>query len=100
MIEIVWLPESRDDLQRLHDFIAEHNVTAAAQAISRLLDAVGSLRDSPEKGRPWDAEPHYRTLSVRFGARGYVVRYRLFEEQVIIVRVVWHALEDRQAIGR
>ncbi len=93
MTEIVWLPESLDDLQRLHEFIAEHNVTAAARAISTLLEAVESLKDFPEKGRPWDAEPDYRSLSVRFGARGYVVRYRLFEERVIIVRV-WHALED------
>ena len=94
MTEIVWLPESLDDLQRLHEFIAEHSATAAARAISTLLDAVESLVDFPEKGRPWDAEPDYRSLSVRFAARGYVVRYRLFEEQVIIVRV-WHALEER-----
>ena len=94
MKEIVWLPGSFDDLQRLHDFIAEHSVTAAAQAISTLLDAVESFRAFPKKGRPWDAEPDYRTLSVRFGARGYVVRYRLFEERVIIVRI-WHALKDR-----
>jgi plasmid stabilization system protein ParE len=83
MTEIVWLPESLDDLQRLHGFIAEHNATAAAQAVSTLLDAVESLRDFPEKGRPWDAEPDFRSLSVRFGARGYVVRYRLFEEQAM-----------------
>ena len=93
MTNIVWLPESLDDLQRLYEFIAEHNATAASRAVTKLLDVVESLRDFPEKGRPWDAEPGYRSLSVRFGARGYVVRYRLFEEQVIIVRV-WHALED------
>jgi plasmid stabilization system protein ParE len=93
MTDIAWLPESLDDLRRLHEFIAEHNATAAARAIATLLDAVESLRDFPEKGRPWDAEPDYRLLAVRFGARGYVVRYRLFEERVIIVRV-WHALED------
>lgn len=98
MTEIVWLPESLDDLQRLHEFIAEYNAAAAAQAIATLLDAVESLRGFPEKGRPWDAEPAYRTLSVRFGARGYVVRYRLFEDRVTIVRV-WHALEDGSAIG-
>lgn len=93
MTTIVWLPNSLDDLQRLYEFIAEHNASAAARAISTLLEAVESLKDFPEKGRPWAAEPDYRSLSVRFGARGYVVRYRLFEEQVIIVRA-WHALED------
>jgi plasmid stabilization system protein ParE len=70
------------------------NATAAPRAISTLLDAVESLRDFPEMGRPWDAEPGYRSLSVRFGARGCVVRYRLFEEPVIIVRV-WQALEEQ-----
>ena len=92
MTEIVCLPESLDDLQGLHQFIAEHNATAAAGAITTLLDAVESLKDAPERGRPWDAEAGYRSLSLRFGARGYVVRYRLFEDQVIIVRV-WYALE-------
>lgn len=34
MREIVWLPETLDDLQRLHEFIAEYGVAAAALAIS------------------------------------------------------------------
>ncbi|MEO1078956.1 MAG: type II toxin-antitoxin system RelE/ParE family toxin [Pseudomonadota bacterium] len=94
MTTIVWLSESLTDLQRLYEFIAEHNARAAARAASTLLDAVKSLRKFPEKRRPWDAEPSYRSLSVRFGARDYVVRHRLFEEQVIVVRV-WYELEDR-----
>ncbi|MEM1086444.1 MAG: type II toxin-antitoxin system RelE/ParE family toxin [Pseudomonadota bacterium] len=52
------------------------------------------MQDFPELGQPWDADPAYRELTVVFGARGYVVRYRLMEDRVIIVRV-WHGLEDR-----
>ena len=37
---------------------------------------------------------NFRELSVRFGARGYVIRYRYVDDVVVIVRA-WHALEDR-----
>lgn len=94
MAEIKWLPGARDDLQRLHTFIAGHNSKAAHQAIIAILEAVSQLGQFPELGRPWEADPGFREYPVSFGARGYVVRYRLFKNQVIIVRV-WHALEAR-----
>lgn len=89
-----WLPEARDDLARLHAFLAPHSSDAAARAIETLIAAAGSLLAFPEKGRPWQPDMAFRELSVRFGARGYVIRYRLFEEKIVIVRV-WHALQDR-----
>ena len=88
------LPEARDDLARLHAYIAPHSPDAAARAIQALIAAVGSLSDFPEKGRPWQRDMAFRELSVRFGARDYVIRYRLFEDKIVIARV-WHALEDR-----
>jgi len=94
MSTIRWLPESLDDLQRLHDFIAEHSDEAATKAISTLVDSVETLQDFPEKGKPWQPDHRFRELYVRFGARGYAVRYRLFEGQIVIVRV-WHSLEER-----
>lgn len=91
---LLWLPEARDDLARLHAFIAAHSPDAAARAIETLIAAAASLLAFPEKGRPWEPDMAYRELPVRFGARGYVIRYRLFDEKVVIVRV-WHALEER-----
>ncbi len=89
-----WLPEARDDLERLHEFIAPHSEDAAARAIQTLVGAAGTLIDFPEKGRPWPVDPSFRELSVPFGRRGYVIRYRLDQDDVIIVRI-WHGLEDR-----
>ena len=94
MAALKWLPEALDDLERLHAFIEPYSPVAAARAIDTLIGSAESLIDFPEKGRPWEPEMDYRELSVRFGAKGYVIRYRLFEDQIIIVRV-WHALEDR-----
>lgn len=94
MAHLKWLPEARDDLQRLHDFIAPHSEIAASKAIATLLGAAKSLTEFPEKGRHWGHEPGFRELQVRFGAKGYMIRYRVRHDVVYIIRV-WHALEDR-----
>lgn len=94
MMRIRWLPEAIDDLQRLHDFIAPHSEQAANNAIQTLLAAAKSLTDFPEKGRPWGYEPGFRELSVRFGAKVYVIRYRVKNAEVLVIRI-WHSLEDR-----
>jgi toxin ParE1/3/4 len=94
MTSIKWLPEAQDDLKRLHAFIESHSPAAAKRAIDTLIAAIDKLIELPEMGRPWDLDMNFRELPVRFGARGYVVRYRLVDDDVIIVRV-WHGLEDR-----
>ncbi len=94
MTSVEWLPGALEDLKRLHAFIEPHSPDAAVRAVDTIIDAAGSLSDFPEKGRPWDVETGDRELPVRFGARGYVIRYRHVDSRVIIVRV-WHALEDR-----
>ena len=94
MAVVRWLPEALDDLKRLYAFIEPHSSKAAKRAIDTLIEATDTLAEFPGKGRPWDFEMDFRELSVRFGARGYVVRYRYVDGEVIIVRV-WHALEDR-----
>jgi len=94
MTPIRWLPGAVDDLRRLHDFLTPHSLDAANRAISTLLDASETLMSFPEKGKPLEFALNYRELPVRFGSRGYVIRYRLHRNEVLIVRV-WHALENR-----
>ncbi|MEM1035603.1 MAG: type II toxin-antitoxin system RelE/ParE family toxin [Pseudomonadota bacterium] len=96
MARIEWLTGAKADLQRLHDFIHPHSPKAAVKAVATIIERVGDLQNFPELGRPWDADPTYRELTVVFGARGYIVRYRLVEDRLIIVRV-WHGLENRNA---
>lgn len=94
MITLKWLPDARHDLQRLHAFIEQHSPDAALRAVNTLIEAAETLAEFPDKGRPWELEPGFRELMVKFGTRGYVIRYRRHENLVIIVRV-WHHLEDR-----
>ena len=88
------LPEAPDDLERLHAFIEPHSPQAAARAIGVLLAPAERLPSFPGMSLPWEADNDYRELPVRFGTRGYVIRYRLSGDQEVIVRV-WHALEQR-----
>jgi plasmid stabilization system protein ParE len=94
MAIVRWLPEALDDLKRLHAFIEPHSPDAARRAMATLIEAADTLAEFPEKGRPWDLEMDFRELPARFGARGYVIRYRYADGEIIIVRV-WHALEER-----
>ena len=89
-----WLPEALQDLKGLLEFIEPHSTQAAARAIESLLASAEGLLEFPEMGRPWGGEPDFRELPVKFGARGYVIRYRLLDDEILIVRV-WHALEQR-----
>lgn len=93
MTAIHWLPGARDDLARLHASIHAHSPDAADRAIETILENVDRLATFPEMGHLWQPDPDFREWPVRFGATGYVVRYRLFHDQVIIVRI-WSGLEN------
>lgn len=94
MVDLVWLPEAQNDLQRLYEFIALHSEDAAARATNTLVAGAETLRDFPQKGRPWPPDQRFRELSVNFGVRGYVIRYRELKDRIVIVRV-WHTREER-----
>lgn len=94
MTEIRWSPAAKTDLQRLYDFIAEHSEEAAQRAVMTLVNAADTLIDFPQKGRPWEHDDMSRELLVRFGSRGYVLRYR-YSDNVVFIARVWHAREER-----
>lgn len=91
---ISWLPDAVDDLKRLHDFLQPHSPAAAVRVVTALVEAAETLIEFPEKGRPWEPDMDYRELLIKHGAKGYVLRYRLFDGTAYIVRA-WPAAEDR-----
>lgn len=93
-LKLIWSPAARADLIRLREFIEPHNPDAARRAAEALKKAAGLLLEHPAIGaRLEDRED--RELFIPYGQRGYIMRYRLHEETVVIVRV-WHVREDRQ----
>ena len=83
------------DLDRLHEFLVEKDGSAAQRAAGTIDDAVRSLTDFPQRGRP-SGIVGVRELIVPFGQSAYVVRYAYLasRDEIVILRI-WHGREQR-----
>lgn len=80
------------DLERLTDFLAEHDPKQAAQTILLIHDALAMLERHPLIGRP--AEEGLRELVISRGRSGYVALYRYIQsEDLVSVLAVRHQRE-------
>ena len=89
-----WLPDTRDDIQRLFEFLLYQDTLAAERAMTLIAEGANKLLEMPEIGRPINDGSDRRELYLPFGAGSYVLRYRLDGGTVIIIRV-WHSREQR-----
>lgn len=80
------------DLERLTDFLAEHDPEQAAPTILLIHDALALLERHPLIGRP--AEEGLRELVISRGRSGYVALYRYIDsEDLVRVLAVRHQRE-------
>lgn len=94
MAAVRLLPGAVEDFLRLDTFVRQRTA-ASADKVSRLLEhALGQLARFPKLGIALVDHVPYRELPVPFGARGYLIRYRIVEREVVVVRV-WRAREER-----
>ena len=89
---VVISPSADRDVDRLEDWLADKNPDAALRAGAALKAAVLSLADLQH--RAFQTGVDVSELKVPFGRYGYVIRYEVREDRVIVTRV-FHALEDR-----
>lgn len=75
MAAVFFSARALDDLDRLFDFIAEHDPASADRAALRIAEATGILREHPLIGRPVRGD--IRELVISSGRTGYVALYRL-----------------------
>lgn len=86
-------PRAYSDIRYLETWLVERAPNAAAKIGPALFAAFRSLEHSPERGRQ-AVGFRGRELFVPFGGRGYIIRYRVEDNRVIIARV-FHSLERR-----
>jgi len=88
MSRVIWSPAALLDVQRLYRFLAIHNIDAAKQAVKALRKGVKVLQLQSGIGRPIDDMPEeFREWIIDFGDSGYVARYRIDSEVVMILAV-------------
>lgn len=89
---VVVSSEARRDLLRLNAFLAEKSETAARRAMDAIDIGLRGIGDYSERGR--DIGGGLRSVPIPFGQSGYVARYRVEPDHIVIARV-FHMREDR-----
>jgi len=89
-MKLQFTAKALEDLERLHEFVAEKNPAAAERIRNQLLDTFQTLLEQPLGGKP------VKSLPVRQWVAGdYVIRYLIENEQNLIIVRIWHGREDR-----
>lgn len=91
--KLKWSAAALEDVKRLRQFIELHNPQAARRAAESLKQAADLLLTHPGIGKRLEGRQD-RELFVPFGQRGYILRYRL-DGEVIVILKIWHSLEKR-----
>jgi plasmid stabilization system protein ParE len=93
MPQLIWTPPALRDVQRLYRFLANKNPDAAKRAVTAIRQGVRILVSQPKVGRVIDDLPEeFREWPIDFGSSGYLVRYRI-EVDMVVVLAVWHQRE-------
>jgi plasmid stabilization system protein ParE len=88
MPRLIWSPQALLDVQRLYRFLAIKNTDAAQRAVQALRQSVRVLGQQPGIGRPIEDMPvEFREWVIDFGDSGYVARYRVDAEAIVILAV-------------
>lgn len=88
MPPLIWSPPALLDVQRLYRFLAPKNPDAAKRAVKAIRQGMKVLELQPGMGRPIEDIPdEFREWVIDFGDSGYVARYRLDADAVIILAV-------------
>lgn len=92
MAEIIYSENALANLERLFNFLLEHDPSAAIAAAENIADAVSALNTHPLIGRCIEGD--IRELIISYGKSGYVALYRFVPtlDQVRIL-AVRHQLE-------
>jgi len=87
MAVVSYAPRAATDLQRLVDFLAESDPSAAAQTAELIVSAVEALQHHPLIGRP--VESGFRELVISRGRSGYLAFYRYDEprDRVLVLTI-------------
>ena len=88
MSRVIFAQAALRDLERLRAFLQEKNPDAAKRAGAAIIQGTQALGAYPRMGRPIDDLPeHFREWPIGFGNSGYVARYRIEEDRVVILGV-------------
>ena len=87
---ITYTQRALEDLVWLREFLQDKSPEAAEKAKATLLQSLASLGYFLESHQPVTDMPFHRERVIKFGARGYVARYRYERGGDVVVLLVRH----------
>ncbi|MDQ6882175.1 MAG: type II toxin-antitoxin system RelE/ParE family toxin [Pseudomonadota bacterium] len=85
------------DLLRLYDFLLEHDLAIAEQALEVIKDALRLLEQFPfscRKAADGQDGPRLREMIIPFGAAGYVALFEIENARTVTILAVRHQRES------
>jgi plasmid stabilization system protein ParE len=101
--QVRYTAAAEDDLQRLFDFLLEHDVATARRALAAISKSMELLESFPFTCRKVQAgqllgsmsnNPFLRELVISFGSSGYVALFEIENETLVTVLAVRHQRES------
>ncbi|MFJ3259340.1 type II toxin-antitoxin system RelE/ParE family toxin [Pseudomonas sp. NPDC086581] len=87
-MRVIYAPAALRDLERLRRFLRETNPAAASRAGRVIIEATQALAAYPQIGRLIDDLPvAFREWPIDFGDSGYLARYRIDGETLVILAI-------------
>jgi plasmid stabilization system protein ParE len=90
-MRIRWTPAAAADLALISEYLKDRHPHYRLPTMRRLYEAIGSLADSPNRGRPGRESG---TRELLFPPLPYVAVYRLKENSIEVLRI-YHAAQNR-----
>ena len=90
-MRIRWTPAAAADLERLSAYLEDRHPRYRQPTMRKLYEAIGSLKQSPYRGRVGREEG---TRELLFPPLPYVALYRVREQSIEVLRL-YHAAQDR-----
>lgn len=94
-MKIVWTDEAVEHLEAIVTYVSVYDPAASARLGRRLIEFADSLAEFPHRGR--DAGDGRREMT---SVWPYLLRYRVEEERVIILRIRHGAREEESESGQ
>lgn len=97
--QVRYTAAAEDDLQRLFDFLLEHDIATARRALAAISKSMELLENFPFTCRKAQTgqipnSPFLRELVISFGASGYVALFEIENDTVVTVLAVRHQRES------
>jgi plasmid stabilization system protein ParE len=85
--QLEWVTEAISDLDECKEFLKSKNPKAAKNAVKRIIEVTKLLLEQPYLGIPIDDMPEFQKINIPFGKYGYVLKYRVDGQKIVILRL-------------